>query len=163
MNTGRLIRIDALAELWADPDSREVAEFLGFGPVLAAEDLAALGWAALLGRAGGGAGDGGAPGAGARGRSGADGSRQRPAAASITAAAVSAGAPLLTATGRVTALHLRRGERQAEVLLDLPSGMTAVRALAEGAGLRVGREVALSLDASRTVPVRSAVSTGPRP
>ena len=121
MNTGRLIRIDALAELWADPDSREVAEFLGFGPVLAAEDLAALGWAALLGRAGG--------------RDG----------------------------GRGTALHLRRGERQAEVLLDLPSGMTAVRALAEGAGLRVGREVALSLDASRTVPVRSAVSTGPRP
>ncbi len=42
---GRLLQVDAPAQLWRQPNSVAVAEFLGYGPFLPAEQAAALGWA----------------------------------------------------------------------------------------------------------------------
>ena len=172
MSAGRLIRLGAPDELWADPGSREVAEFLGFGPVLASDDAAALGWSGLL-RTG--------PGAGAGSAAGDDGAAASAAGerllalapgalrATRPAAPVDEPADALTATGRVTALRVRRGERQAEVVLDLPGAaadgvgptahageaVTAVVDLSAvaGAGPAVGDALRLVLDPSRTAVV----------
>ncbi|CAM3165708.1 ABC transporter ATP-binding protein [Actinomyces slackii] len=43
MSAGRLMRVGSPEELWSDPGSREVAEFLGFGPFLPAKTAARLG------------------------------------------------------------------------------------------------------------------------
>ena len=44
MAAGRLARLDVPERLWGDPGSRQVAEFLGYSPVLGADDVACLGW-----------------------------------------------------------------------------------------------------------------------
>ena len=59
MADGRLARLDVPERLWGDPGSRQVAEFLGYSPVLGADDVACLGWEGAL--AAGGATDGGSP------------------------------------------------------------------------------------------------------
>ena len=59
MAAGRLARLDVPERLWGDPGSRQVAEFLGYSPVLGADDVACLGWEGAL--AAGGATDGGSP------------------------------------------------------------------------------------------------------
>ena len=59
MADGRLARLDVPERLWGDPGSRQVAEFLGYSPVLGADDVACLGWEGAL--AAGGATDGGLP------------------------------------------------------------------------------------------------------
>jgi len=41
---GRLLQVAAPAELWRRPASREVAEFLGYGPFLTPEEVDVLGW-----------------------------------------------------------------------------------------------------------------------
>ena len=67
--------------------------------------------------------------------------------------------PALTTTGRVTALRVRRGERQAEVALDLPGAEGTVTAVVElsagaGSGPAVGDGLRLQLDLARTAVVR---------
>ena len=59
MAAGRLARLDVPERLWGDPGSRQVAEFLGYSPVLGADDVACLGWEGAL--AAGGAPNGGLP------------------------------------------------------------------------------------------------------
>ena len=64
MADGRLARLDVPERLWGDPGSRQVAEFLGYSPVLGADDVACLGWEGALAAGGatdGGATDGGSP------------------------------------------------------------------------------------------------------
>ncbi len=63
MAAGRLARLDVPERLWGDPGSRQVAEFLGYSPVLGADDVACLGWEGAL--AAGGAPDGSATDGGA--------------------------------------------------------------------------------------------------
>ena len=63
MAAGRLARLDVPERLWGDPGSRQVAEFLGYSPVLGADDVACLGWEGAL--AAGGATDGSATDGGA--------------------------------------------------------------------------------------------------
>jgi thiamine transport system ATP-binding protein len=43
LSAGRLLQVDAPAALWTRPASREVAEFLGYGPFLPSDVAAALG------------------------------------------------------------------------------------------------------------------------
>ena len=64
MAAGRLARLDVPERLWGDPGSRQVAEFLGYSPVLGADDVACLGWEGALAAGGapdGSATDGGSP------------------------------------------------------------------------------------------------------
>lgn len=163
MSAGRLVRIGTPDELWADPGTREVAEFLGFGPVLTADDVAALGWSGLLKEGGesGGSTEGErllalAPGALSVLASGGAAA----AAPDAVPSASRAGDPAaLTTTGRVTALRVRRGERQAEVALDLPGAEGTVTAVVElsagaGSGPAVGDGLRLQLDLARTAVVR---------
>jgi thiamine transport system ATP-binding protein len=44
LSAGRLLQVDTPARLWAQPASREVASFLGYGPFLEPEEAVALGW-----------------------------------------------------------------------------------------------------------------------
>ncbi len=46
---GRLLQVDGPAALWRHPASQEVAAFLGYGPFLAPESAAALGWTGASG------------------------------------------------------------------------------------------------------------------
>lgn len=46
---GRLLQVDGPAALWRHPASQEVAGFLGYGPFLAPESAAALGWTGASG------------------------------------------------------------------------------------------------------------------
>jgi thiamine transport system ATP-binding protein len=48
LSQGRLLQVDEPAELWSRPASREVAEFLGYGPFLGPAEVGALGWPAPL-------------------------------------------------------------------------------------------------------------------
>lgn len=48
LDHGRLLQLDTPAKLWGNPASQAVAEFLGFGPFLTADEVAALGWTAAL-------------------------------------------------------------------------------------------------------------------
>lgn len=49
---GRLLQVDAPAELWRHPSTSEVAGFLGYGPFLTPEVAAALGWDGAAGTVG---------------------------------------------------------------------------------------------------------------
>lgn len=164
MSAGRLVRIGTPDELWADPGTREVAEFLGFGPVLTADDVAALGWSGLLTKEGGESGGSTegerllalAPGALSVLASG-GAAAAAPDAVPSASRAVDPAA--LTTTGRATALRVRRGERQAEVALDLPGAEGTVNAVVElsagaGSGPAVGDGLRLQLDLARTAVVR---------
>jgi len=46
VNQGRLLQLDTPSRLWRHPDSREVAEFLGYRPFLSTAEAVALGWSA---------------------------------------------------------------------------------------------------------------------
>ena len=46
---GRLLQVDGPAALWRHPASQEIAGFLGYGPFLAPESAAALGWTGASG------------------------------------------------------------------------------------------------------------------
>ena len=48
LGAGSLLQVDAPARLWNRPASREVAEFIGYGPFLDVEEVAALGWSGAL-------------------------------------------------------------------------------------------------------------------
>ncbi|MEA5119348.1 MAG: ABC transporter ATP-binding protein [Propionicimonas sp.] len=52
LDGGRLLQVAAPAQLWAHPASREVAEFLGYGPFLTLDEAAALGWVGREAQAG---------------------------------------------------------------------------------------------------------------
>lgn len=45
MEAGRLLQVDSPAQLWRQPVSRAVAEFLGYAPFIDAAEARALGWA----------------------------------------------------------------------------------------------------------------------
>jgi thiamine transport system ATP-binding protein len=51
LGRGRLLQVAAPAQLWRRPASREVAEFLGYGPFLTPAEVDALGWPGPLPRA----------------------------------------------------------------------------------------------------------------
>lgn len=44
MEAGRLLQVDSPAQLWRNPASRAVAEFLGYAPFITADHARALGW-----------------------------------------------------------------------------------------------------------------------
>ena len=168
MAAGRLARLDVPERLWGDPGSRQVAEFLGYSPVLGADDVACLGWEGAL--AAGGATDGGSPalalapgalsvvgngdpagGAAAGGALGARGGVfSAPGPERVRALTT------LTAAARVTGLRARRGERWAEVqLLGAGGPVGAAAALVpDGVVVGHGQEVKVRLDPSRTAGVR---------
>ncbi|VEG28411.1 ABC transporter ATP-binding protein [Actinomyces howellii] len=148
MEGGRLVRVDTPEGLWSDPGSAFVARFLGFGPLLAREEVVALGWGQAWARAAGraAAGPGGRPGgpaaAGLGGRpggpaaAGTGGSPEGSALLALAPGALSALAPGSRPDlprARVTGVRLRRGDRLVEV--DLPGpGATAVSSAAAATG-----------------------------
>ena len=159
MEAGRLARLAAPAELWADPGSASVAAFLGFGPILTREQTEALGWAVLL--------DGGRPGAREAGSGGGGAALAlAPGALSVVGLAGEAprgddaGAPgtamLPEVSGTVLARRVRRGRVEADVFLDFPDGdavvATGVNGV-EGPAGEIGTTALLRLDPTRTANI----------
>ena len=44
LSAGRLLQLAPPADLWRHPATAEVAEFLGYGPILSPDEARALGW-----------------------------------------------------------------------------------------------------------------------
>lgn len=178
MAAGRLARLDVPERLWGDPGSRQVAEFLGYSPVLGADDVACLGWEGAL--AAGGAPNGGLPDGGSPALALAPGALSVVGNGDPAGGAASGGTPpmggalgarggafsapgpeqvrALTAIARVTGLRARRGERWAEVqLLGAGGPVGAAAALVpDGVVVGHGQEVRVRLDPSRTAGVRDS-------
>ena len=144
MSGGRLLRLEAPDRLWSDPGSREVAEFLGFGPLLSAEEASRLGVPAL----------------GPAGRDGAELVALAPGALSVVeggeagARAGAAGGPGPVRLGaRARSARLRRGHW--EIGVELDGGIRAVAQAGRAHG--GGEEVTVLLDLART----AALPEGP--
>ena len=181
MAAGRLARLDVPERLWGDPGSRQVAEFLGYSPVLGADDVACLGWEGALAAGGapnGGLPDGGSPDGGPPALALAPGALSVVGNGDPAGGAASGGTPpmggalgarggafsapgpeqvrALTAIARVTGLRARRGERWAEVQLLGAGGPVGAAAalIPDGVVVGHGQEVRVRLDPSRTAGVR---------
>lgn len=148
MSDGHLLCLESPDRLWSEPGSREVAEFLGFGPLLSLEAAAELG----------------VPGVGLGGLAGAAAGAAAGVVAGVVALApgalrvvdgqgadAQAGVAMRPGSvclgARVRSARLRRGHWEAEV--ELAGGVRAVARASRAH--EAGQSVSVLLDLSRTV------------